>query len=84
MAHPDLVSQALAAGAAEVHFIGCPPEDCANREGNLIMQQRLERKRQPRASHDLEGAAISSDWVAPNAFRKTLAASSASDTGDGL
>ena len=35
---------ALAAGAAEVQIVGCPPEDCANREGNLWLQRRLERE----------------------------------------
>ena len=35
MALPDLVERGLAAGAAEVQIVGCPPEDCTNREGNL-------------------------------------------------
>jgi ferredoxin/mono/diheme cytochrome c family protein len=72
MAHPDLAARALAAGAAEVQFIGCPPEDCANREGNLFMQQRLDRTRPPRASRALVDAALDSDWLPPDEFRRAL------------
>ena len=71
MAHPDLAAKALAAGAAEVQFVGCPAEDCANREGNVFMQQRLERKRLPRAGHELDGA---SDWLPPDDFGRALTA----------
>ncbi len=68
MAHPDLLGEALKAGASQVQIFGCPPEDCANREGNTWMQQRLERQRLPRLRREFEAAAISSDWVAPNRF----------------
>ncbi len=75
MAHPDLAERALAAGAAQVRFVGCPPEDCANREGNLWMQQRLERRRMPRLR--LEAARppqrVLSVWAAPNDFWRSLA-----------
>jgi ferredoxin/coenzyme F420-reducing hydrogenase delta subunit/mono/diheme cytochrome c family protein len=73
-AHPDLMTQAVAAGASEVQFIGCPPEDCANREGNAIMQARLDRKRPPRATHGLASTTITSDWLSPADFRRALAA----------
>ncbi len=78
MAHPDLAAKALAAGAAEVQFVGCPPEDCANREGNVFLQQRLERKRLPRAGHELDaavpgGTAAVSDWLPPDDFGRALA-----------
>jgi ferredoxin/cytochrome c551/c552 len=72
MAHPDLAGAALKAGAAEVQFVGCPPEDCANREGNVWMQQRLERLRLPKLRRQYVEAAIASDWEAPNDFGGAL------------
>ncbi len=72
MAHPNLVSRALEAGAAEVQVVGCPPEDCTNREGNLWEELRLERQRQPKLKRQFAGAPISMDWVPPNDFAKTL------------
>jgi len=72
MAHPNLVTRALEAGAAEVQIIGCPPEDCANREGNLWEELRLERKRQPKLKRKFAGAPISMDWVPPNDFQQAL------------
>lgn len=72
MAHPDLASQALQAGAAEVQFIGCPPEDCANREGNLWLAQRLERERLPKLKKQFIGAPITTDWLPPNDFIQAL------------
>lgn len=74
MAHPNLVSRALEAGASEVQIIGCPPEDCANREGNLWEELRLERERQPKLKRKFAGAPISLDWVAPNDFTRALMA----------
>jgi coenzyme F420-reducing hydrogenase delta subunit len=32
---PDLLSRTLEEGVANVHVIGCPVDDCANREGNI-------------------------------------------------
>jgi len=83
MAHPDLVQRAMAAGAADVRFVGCPPEDCANREGNLWMQQRLERKRMPRLRLEKSGGASHSPafqtiWTAPNDFWRGLRGKAAS------
>ncbi len=72
MAHPNLAARALAAGAHEVQVIGCPPEDCANREGNLWESQRLSRERQPKLKRNLADAPISQDWVAPNDFQQAL------------
>ncbi len=72
MAHPNLVARALEAGAAEVQVIGCPPEDCANREGNLWEELRLERERQPKLKRKFAGAPISMDWVPPNDFSRAL------------
>lgn len=73
MAHPDLARDALAAGAAEVQFVGCPPEDCPNREGNLWMQARIDRQRMPRLRRELIGAPVSGGWLAPNDFPRALA-----------
>lgn len=72
MAHPDLARNALRAGAAEVQFVGCPPEDCANREGNLWLQERVERRRLPRLRRELAGAAVSTGWLPPNDFPQAL------------
>jgi ferredoxin/coenzyme F420-reducing hydrogenase delta subunit/cytochrome c2 len=72
MAHPNLAAQALQAGASEVQFIGCPPEDCANREGNLWLSQRLERERLPKLKKQFIGAPITTDWRPPNNFAQAL------------
>jgi ferredoxin/coenzyme F420-reducing hydrogenase delta subunit/cytochrome c551/c552 len=72
MAHPDLAGQALEAGATEVQFIGCPPEDCANREGNLWLAQRLERERLPKLKKQFVDAPITTDWLPPNNFVQAL------------
>ena len=74
MALPGLAARGLAAGAAEVQFVGCPPEDCANREGNLWQQRRLERERLPKLGRAYTDAPIATDWLPPNDFRQALAA----------
>ncbi|GAB4534807.1 MAG: hypothetical protein Fur0018_24810 [Anaerolineales bacterium] len=68
MAHPDLAVQALTQGAAEVHFVGCPAEDCANREGNLWLEQRLRRKRLPRLAVTHRDAPIFTHYLPPAAL----------------
>ena len=72
MAHPNLASEALKAGASEVQFIGCPPEDCANREGNQWEQLRLTRERLPKLKRVDAEAPIITDWVPPNDFARAL------------
>jgi ferredoxin/coenzyme F420-reducing hydrogenase delta subunit len=72
MAHPNLAAQALEAGAAEIQFVGCPPEDCANREGNLWLAQRLERERLPKLKKQYIDAPITTDWRPPNNFTQAL------------
>lgn len=72
MAHPDLAREALRAGATEVQFIGCPPEDCANREGNLWMEQRVERERLPRLRREIPAEAVATAWQPPNDFARAL------------
>jgi ferredoxin/coenzyme F420-reducing hydrogenase delta subunit len=75
MAHPSLPAQALQAGASEVQFIGCPPEDCANREGNLWMQQRLTGERLPKLKPGFADK-IHTSWVAPTDFLRAARQSS--------
>ena len=72
MAHPDLAVRALDAGAREVQFVGCPLEDCANREGNVWLEQRLARERKPKLRLAYAEAPISTAWVAPNEFGKAV------------
>jgi ferredoxin len=66
MAHPHLAEQALQAGAAEVHFLGCPAEDCAVREGNVWLHQRLARERLPKLDRAFATAPITTHWLPPN------------------
>jgi ferredoxin/cytochrome c2 len=71
MANPTLVAQAMEAGASEVQFIGCPPEDCANREGNLWLEERMTGKRLPKLKPEFQPA-VQISWVAPNGFAKWI------------
>ncbi len=66
--HPNLLGRIVEAGAAEVRVIGCPLEDCAQREGSLWTEERLNRKRLPRLKRDYENAPISTLWLSPDAF----------------
>ncbi|MCP4417865.1 MAG: hydrogenase iron-sulfur subunit [Chloroflexi bacterium] len=65
---PNMMIQALEAGASEIQVIGCPPEDCRNREGNLWTEKRLMRQRVPRLKRDYANAPITAYWVAPDKF----------------
>ncbi|MDD2923247.1 MAG: cytochrome b N-terminal domain-containing protein, partial [Anaerolineales bacterium] len=69
MANPNLAAQVLEAGASEVQFIGCPPEDCANREGNLWMQERLSGARLPKLKPAFMPL-VKTNWVAPTQFKR--------------
>lgn len=73
MVHPGLVSLALDEGAGDVQIIGCPPADCANREGNTWLQQRLDRERVPRLKRDYVESPITSDWLPPDDFLAAVA-----------
>lgn len=74
MASPSLVSEALEAGAGAVHIVGCPPEDCLNREGNLREQERIERRRLPRLRASVPEGAVTTDWLSPVDFGLALRA----------
>ncbi len=71
-APPDLLARALEAGAASVRVVGCPPEDCANREGNTWAEQRLTRQRLPRLRRPYVPAAVAADWLPPDAFGRAF------------
>ncbi len=71
-AHPRLLGQALEAGAAEVLVVGCPPDDCAQRHGNLLMEERVTRKRLPRLKRAYARAPISTMWLPPDAFAQAI------------
>jgi coenzyme F420-reducing hydrogenase delta subunit/cytochrome c2 len=72
MVHPNLAAKALDLGASEVHFIGCPPEDCPNREGNIWMKERIDRKRLPKLKSGYQNTSIKSDWLPPIDFSKAI------------
>lgn len=67
-APPDLLSRTMDAGARSVSVVGCPPDDCAGREGNLWTSQRLARQRVPRLRRGYEDMPITAAWLPPNAF----------------
>ncbi len=69
---PDVMTRALDAGAAEVQVVGCPPDDCRNREGNVWTERRLIRKRVPRLRRAYADAPITAVWAAPNEFVDAL------------
>lgn len=73
MAHPGLLARTLEAGAAEVQLVGCPPDDCANREGNLWLEARLARERAPRLKRAFASAPIFGTWLPPDRFAEALA-----------
>jgi ferredoxin len=69
---PDVLPRALEMGATAVQIIGCPPEDCRNREGNLWAAQRLRRQRVPRLKRPYAQAPITAVWQPPNEFAHAL------------
>ncbi|MCB9007596.1 MAG: hydrogenase iron-sulfur subunit [Ardenticatenaceae bacterium] len=72
---PDVMVRALDAGASDVQIIGCPPDDCRNREGNLFTEKRLTRHRVPRLKRAYANAPITAAWVAPDDFASAFTAS---------
>jgi ferredoxin len=69
---PDLLVRSLEAGADTIQVIGCPPDDCSNREGNLWEAQRLLRYRVPRLKKSYANAPITAVWSPPNQFAEAL------------
>ncbi|MBI5650138.1 MAG: hydrogenase iron-sulfur subunit [Chloroflexi bacterium] len=68
MIYPDLVGRIRQAGARAVRVIGCPPEDCANREGNAWAEGRITRQRLPRLRKQYDDEPIALLWIAPDTF----------------
>jgi ferredoxin len=73
-APPDLLTRTLDAGVAEVQMVGCPPDDCTNREGNYWAEQRLIRERVPRLKRPYANAPISAYWLPPDDFSQAIEA----------
>ena len=71
---PDMMVRALEAGASDIQVVGCPPDDCRNREGNVWIERRLMRQRVPRLKRAHANAPITAAWVAPNEFAEALTA----------
>lgn len=71
---PDLLSRTLDQGVSEVQVVGCPPDDCTNREGNLWTEQRLVRERVPRLKRPYANAPITAYWLPPDDFYLALEA----------
>ncbi len=71
MANPNLAAQVLEAGASDVQFIGCPPEDCANREGNIWLNERVTGERLPKLKQNFIPF-VHTAWAAPNDFGKAI------------
>lgn len=69
---PDMLVRALEAGAHDVQIIGCPPDDCRNREGNVWAEKRITRQRVPRLNRAYANAPITAAWVAPDEFASAL------------
>lgn len=67
-APPELLSRTLGEGVANVHIIGCPADDCTNREGNLWLEQRITRERVPRLKRPFANAPITASWLPPDDF----------------
>jgi len=78
-APPDLVARALDLGATEARVIGCPPGDCARREGNVWTEGRLTRTRMPRLRRNYATAPIGTYWLPPDDFAQGLRAPLAPD-----
>ncbi len=82
---PDVLSRTLDEGVANVHIIGCPANDCANREGNLWLEQRITRDRIPRLKRPYANAPIMASWLPPDDFYlgvKLLPSAAPSDDGE--
>jgi ferredoxin len=67
-APPNLVGRALELGASEARLVGCPPDDCARREGNLWSELRFTRQRLPKLKKVYEQAPITRWWLPPDEF----------------
>lgn len=62
--HPDMLRQALAAGARGVYVAGCVPEDCQFREGSAWLAERLTGARLPKL-RDVPSGRFRVGWYSP-------------------
>jgi len=74
MLNPALIGRTLKEGADEVAIVGCPPGDCTNREGNVWVEERLNRERAPKLKPSLADAPIQTRWLSPDQFAQSLPA----------
>ena len=79
---PGDLMQTLDLGAAEAKIVGCPLEDCAQREGNLWAHNRLTRERLPRLRREYAGAPIAASFPAPDDFATCVRSSTAVIAGE--
>jgi len=80
MVNPGLIARTLDNGASEVELLGCPPDDCASREGNVWLEARLNRERSPKLKRSLLDAPIHTSWLAPDQFKQALSGEQADKT----
>jgi ferredoxin len=78
---PSLIARAISSGAGEVRVVGCPPDDCSRREGNLWTDARLSRTRLPRLKKAYENTPIYTFWLPPDAFAQALPVLTSESTG---
>jgi quinol-cytochrome oxidoreductase complex cytochrome b subunit/coenzyme F420-reducing hydrogenase delta subunit len=74
--HPDLLRQAIGAGARGVYVAGCLPDDCQFREGSTWLSARLTGERLPKL-RDVPVERVGVGWYSPverRRFRRDLTA----------
>lgn len=69
---PMTLPSLLEAGADEVAVVGCPPFDCANREGNLWQAERVTHERVPRLRKRFDHSPITAQWLPPDMFEDVI------------
>ncbi len=63
MLNPVLLGKWLSSGLEKVQIIGCPAEDCANREGNRWAEERMRGRRLPRLKEAFRSR-VQTAWLA--------------------
>lgn len=64
MLNPKLVEHLGASGVKQIEVIGCPADDCANREGNVWTALRMQGTRLPRLREAFRSL-VRMKWLAP-------------------
>lgn len=80
MLNPRLVERLGALGVKQVEVIGCPAEDCANREGNVWTALRMQGTRLPRLKEAFRSL-VRLNWLAPSEPWQTKGAAHATSYG---